>query len=195
MQKKFSTKTLTLYAVFIALTLFLGLTPLGIIPLGFINVTILCIPVIVGTLTLGLGAGVLFGAFFGLASLMSALGLSLTQPSALAGMLLAQSPALLVAMCFVPRLLVPVTTYAVHAALSRKSGGAKAIFPAAITGSLTNTVLYLGLMLLFFSITGLDQAPVLAVIGGTGLIAGGLEAAAAGIIATPVVLALAKMRK
>ena len=48
-------------------------------------------------------------------------------------------------------------------------------------------------MLLFFVICGLDSAPVLAVIGGTGLIAGSLEAAAAALIATPVVAALSRM--
>lgn len=43
------THHLVLTALFVALILLLGFTPLGLIPLGFINVTILCVPVIIGT--------------------------------------------------------------------------------------------------------------------------------------------------
>ena len=58
---------------------------------------------------------------------------------------------------------------------------------------MTNTVFYLGLMLLFYTMAGLDSAPVLGIIGGTGIIAGSLEAVAAAVIATPCVLALNKI--
>ena len=63
---------------------------------------------------------------------------------------------------------------------------------SATAGSLTNTVFYLGLMLLFYVICGLDAASVLALIAGTGLIAGALEAVAAALITVPVVKALSK---
>ena len=48
------------------------------------------------------------------------------------------------------------------------------------------------MMLLFYVLLGLDAASVLAIIGGTGLIAGGLEAAANALISTPVILAVRK---
>ena len=186
-------RKLVLYALFVALIFVLGLTPVGLIPLGFLNVTILCIPTIVGTVILGLKAGLVLGFFFGTASLLSALGISLVPQSGLAAMLLAENPFFVVLMCYIPRLLVPVVTYFVHFACTRRRKSSLAVIPAAICGSLTNTVFYLGLMLLFFVICGLDSAPVLAVIGGTGLIAGSLEAAAAALIATPVVAALSRM--
>ena len=191
--KHFSAKKLVLYALFIALAFVLGMT-IGLIPLGFINVTILAIPVIVGTMVLGLKAGLLFGAFFGLASALSAFGLSLVPPSALASALVAANPLLAILMCFVPRLLIPVTTHIVYRAITRKGKLAKAgIAPAAVAGSLTNTIFYLGLMLLFYSMVGLDSATILGIIGGTGLIAGFSEAAVAAIIAMPVVVALHKL--
>lgn len=191
--KHFSAKTLVLYALFIALTFVLGMT-IGLIPLGFINVTILAIPVIVGTMVLGLKAGLLFGAFFGLASALSAFGLSLVPPSALASALVAANPLLAILMCFVPRLLIPLTTHIVYRTITRNGKFEKAgIAPAAVAGSLTNTVFYLGLMLLFYSIMGLDSAIILGIIGGTGLIAGFSEAAVAAVIATPVVVALHKL--
>lgn len=193
--KRLSTRDLVLYALFVGLIFLLGLTPLGLIPLGFINVTVLCIPTVVGTMLLGRRAGLIFGFFFGLASLLSVLGLSMVPPSALAGRLLGVNVLYTVLMCFIPRLMVPVMTYAVYSLLNRRKKSGLHVAPAAIAGSLTNTVLYLGLMLLFYALTGLDNAKLLAVIGGTGLVAGGLEAAAAAIIATPVMLALEKLRK
>ncbi|MBQ9855892.1 MAG: ECF transporter S component, partial [Clostridia bacterium] len=113
-----STRLLVLNALFVALVFLLGMTPIGIIPLGAINVTILHIPVIAGTLFLGLKSGLLLGFIFGLCSTLSAFGLSLTTPSALAAALGAKSPMLLIAMCFIPRLLVPVVTWFTKTMLS-----------------------------------------------------------------------------
>lgn len=51
-------------ALLAALIILLGVTPIGLIPLGFINVTILCLPVIIGTLLLGLRTGLVLGLVF-----------------------------------------------------------------------------------------------------------------------------------
>lgn len=189
--KRQAIERMVLTALFVALIIVLGMTPLGLISLGFINVTILCIPVIAGTIVLGPRTGLLLGGCFGLASALSAFGMSLTPPSALASALVAANPLLAIVMCFLPRLLVPVATHVVYRLIARdKRQSAKALPFAAVAGSLTNTVLYLGLMLLFYWLTGLNSATVLGIIGGTGLIAGGSEAAVAAIIVTPVVMAL-----
>ncbi|MCL1965355.1 MAG: ECF transporter S component [Firmicutes bacterium] len=183
-------------AMFAALILLLGMTPLGLIPLGFINVTILCVPVIVGTVLLGVKTGLVLGACFGLASTLSAFGLTLTPPSALASALVAKSPLLAIVMCFAPRLMVPVSAHAAYRAAARGADRHAAALPfAAVAGSLTNTILYLGLMLLFYALTGLDSTAVLTVIGGTGLIAGSSESVVAAIIVTPVVIALWQVQK
>lgn len=188
-------RTFVLTALLLALVLLLGLTPVGLIPLGFINVTILCVPVVVGTLLLGLKPGLVLGFCFGGVSALSAFGIYGT-PSALAGALVAASPVLAAIMCFLPRLMVPVVTHLVYQAVSHgvRARG-RAVPLAAISGSLTNTVLYLGLMLLFYVILGIDSEKVLALIGGTGLIAGSLEALAAALIATPVLAALWKIQR
>lgn len=186
---------LTLTALFVALTLLLGLTPLGLIPLGFINVTILCVPVVAGTMLLGLKTGLGLGFCFGLASTLSALGLSMTPPSALAGALLARSPLLALLMCFVPRLLVPLAAWGIFQGLGRGGRSVKAVPLAAAAGSITNTIFYLGLMLLFYTVTGLDHQSVLAIIGGTGLIAGGAEAVAAAILSPIILTALWTVEK
>ncbi len=190
-------KSLVLGAILAAVTLVLGMTPLGIIPLGFINVTIMCIPVVVGTICCGLGVGLILGAAFGIASTCSAFGVSLVPTSALVSMLMAESPVQVVLMSLAPRLMLPVVVYLVHRSLAKKSEamGKVGVSVAAAAGSLTNTILYLGLMLLLFMANGLDSAKVLAVIGGTGAIAGSLEAVAAALICYPIVLAIGGLPK
>ena len=187
-----STTRLTLTALFVALVLLFGLTPIGMIPLGFINISLLGIPVVVGTLVLGLKTGLLLGACFGGVSALSACGIYGT-PSTLAGTLVAASPILALVMCFLPRLLVPVIAQLVYRAAARGNDQSKRALPcAAVAGSLTNTVFSLGLMLLFYRLLGLDDSRVLALIGGTALIAGSAEAAVNALITTPVVIALRK---
>ena len=66
---------------------------------------------------------------------------------------------------------------------------------AAVCGSLTNTVLYLGMMLLFYVMCGFDTSAVLALIGGTALIAGMSEATVAAILVPPILSAVRKTRK
>lgn len=194
-QRNARLKQLVLLAIFFALTLILGMTPLGLIPLGFINLTIMFLPVIIVTLTCGIKPGLILGAVFGLTSALSAFGLSpMVAPSALAGQLVGESPVLALIMCFLPRLMIPCVTWWTFSGLAKtncKKGVAAGC--AAAAGSLTNTILYLGLMLLFYTLTGLDSSSILTVIGGTGLIAGGCEAAAAVIISVPVAVALWKL--
>lgn len=184
-----------LTALFIALILLLGLTPIGMIPLGFINISVLAVPVVIGTLVLGLKRGMLLGFCFGLISALSAFGIYGT-PSALAAALVAASPVLAALMCFVPRLLIPVIAMLVYRLLGRRQEKAIRAVPfAAAAGSLTNTVFYLGMMLLFYIIMGIDSEKVLALIGGTGLIAGSLEAVANAIVTTAVAAAIWKVRR
>lgn len=190
---KNATARLTLTALFVALILLFGLTPAGLIPLGFVNVTILCVPVIVGTLLLGLKTGLILGVCFGTISALSAFGVWGT-PSSLAAALVAANPILALIMCYLPRLLVPVVAFLVYRLLANgRKNSHKAVPVAAALGSLTNTVFYLGLMLLFYVIMGINSEKVLALIGGTGLIAGSLEAVAAAVLSTPVLAALWKV--
>ena len=181
---------LVLLALFVALIVLLGFTPLGLIPLGFINVTILCVPVVVGALYMGWKSGLVLGLAFGLTSFISAL----MKPSALVSTLMGASPALVAVMSILPRLLVPLVACRVHARLRGKRENL-AVGVAAVCGSLTNTVCYLGLMLLFYVLTALDAAAVLGLIAGTGALGGGAEAVVAALLTTPVVLALRKIQK
>ena len=93
----------------------------------------------------------------------------------------------------VPRLMVPVVTHFTYRIVAGgKEISRRAVPVAAVFGSLTNTVLYLGLMLTFYTICKIDSTQLLAIIGGTGLIAGGSEAAVAGILSGAIVYAIWK---
>ena len=168
-------------ALLMALIFLMGQTPLGLIPLGFCNVTLLVIPVAVGTLFMGLKYGVLLGLTFGATSFVSAL----LRPSTLVGTLM------VIVMTFLPRLMVPVVIHFVHKAMAHKLEKT-GLAVAAACGSLTNTILYLGLMLIFYMICGIDNTAVLTAIGATAGGAGPLEAVAAALITPPIVLALRK---
>lgn len=119
-----------------------------------------------------------------------------TAPSLLIAPLLGESPVLVVIMTVGARLLIPVFAWLVYRAFENKNAVAKGFGTgiSALVGSLTNTVCYLGMMLLFYTMVGLDSAAVLSVVAGVGALNGSLEAAAAVIICTPVVIAVKKAR-
>ena len=166
-------------ALLMALIFLMGQTPLGLIPLGFCNVTLLVIPVAVGTLFMGLKYGVLLGLTFGATSFVSAL----LRPSTLVGTLMGASLPMVIVMTFLPRLMVPVVIHFVHKAMAHKLEKT-GLAVAAACGSLTNTILYM--------ICGIDNTAVLTAIGATAGGAGPLEAVAAALITPPIVLALRK---
>ncbi len=179
-----------LRALFVALIFLLGFTPLGFIPLGFINVTILCVPVVVGTLYMGPKNGMILGLTFGAVSFLNAM----MKPSALVSTLMGASPLMVFVMSILPRVMVPLAAWSTYKLVSRWNSHVAAAVGAAC-GSLTNTILYLGLMLLFYIMCGIDTAGVLGLIGGTALIAGSAEAIAAAVLSTPILAALRRVRK
>lgn len=178
-------------AILAALVALLGMTPLGLIPLGFINVTILCVPVILGTLLLGLKEGLVLGLVFGSISTAR----MFMGPSALVAPLLGANTALAVVMCILPRLLIPLVSHLSHQKLLNSRFIKLAPAVSSALGSLTNTVFYLGLMLVFYRVAGLDSSAVQTLILGTGLIAGTSEAVVALLVVPPILIAIKKMMK
>ena len=181
---------LVLLALFVGLIFLLGQTPLGMIPLGWCNVTLLVIPVAIGTIYMGLKSGLVLGLAFGATSMVSAL----IKPSVLVGTLMGSSPLAVVVMTFLPRLCIPLVIWGVYKLLAKKQKHI-AVAVAAACGSLTNTVLYLGLMLIFYMMAGIDNTAVLTAIGATAGGAGPCEAIAAALICPPILTALWRIRR
>ena len=216
---------LVLLALFVGLIFLLGQTPLGLIPLGWCNVTLLVIPVAIGTIYMGLKSGMVLGLAFGATSMVSAL----IKPSVLVGTLMGSSPLAVVVMTFLPRLCIPLVIWGVYKLLAKKQkrltvamiimlpllsipmliwivyrilvkkkklpAEAAAAAVAAACGSLTNTILYLGLMLIFYMMAGIDNTAVLTAIGATAGGAGPCEAIAAALICPPILTALWRIRR
>ncbi len=134
-----------------AIIFVMGIVPwLGLIPLGFMNLTILHIPVIFGSVLLGAKRGAILGFTFGLASFLNAT----FNPQLLSIMFTPFAPPVggfsSVVICFLPRILTGIIPYYVYVGIVRLLKGKKlSELPAAafagIIGSLTNTVLVLGL--------------------------------------------------
>lgn len=181
---------LVLLALFVGLIFLLGQTPLGLIPLGWCNVTLLVIPVAIGTIYMGLKSGLVLGMAFGATSMVSAL----IKPSVLVGTLMGASPLAVVVMTFLPRLCIPLVIWGVYTLLAKKQKHI-AVAVAAACGSLTNTVLYLGLMLIFYMMAGIDNTAVLTAIGATAGGAGPCEAIAAALICPSILTALWRIRR
>ena len=189
--KKADVKKLAVTGILVGITLFLGLTPFGIIPIGPANMSFLAVPIVIGTIICGLPTGLLLGGIFGLTSLWKAF----SAPSALVVPLMGESPVLVIVMSLVPRLLIPIVIWFVYKGVTKKGTLSKTgTGLAAAAGALTNTVFYLGMMLLFYVLCGIDSEAVLVIIGGVGALNGSLEAVGAVIVSIPVVMALRKTK-
>ncbi|WP_066688577.1 ECF transporter S component [Christensenella intestinihominis] len=178
---KTKTRTLTLTAILIAITLIFGFTPIGYIQTPFgIVITLMCLPVIIGTLTLGWKAGLALAALFAVTSIAKIPG-DVFGPT-----LLAANPVLLMINIIVPRLLIPFVVALVYRAMRSKKELLN-IGVAAVAGSLTNTVLYLGFLYAFFS--GIVASGIILSVA---LLNGIIEAVVAALLCPPIVRALKK---
>ncbi len=148
------TRKLAVTALLVVLTFVLGLTPIGYIPnpiLPVLSLTLMCLPVIIGTITEGLKTGLILGFIFGITSFLKALGITLA-PDALGTLILSISVVKTMAVIFIPRLIIPVITWLVYKAIARESKRSQRVAAgvAAFAGSVTNTVLFLGALYLLF---------------------------------------------
>ncbi len=162
MKSRFSRKTVSLVYVslFAAIIIAMGSIPfLGYIPLGVIRATTIHIPVIIGSIVLGPKAGAVLGGVFGLTSFFS----NTFTPTATSfvftpfyslGDVHGNAASLLI--CFVPRILTGVVPYYVFRGimtLARRKPGqdTAALAAAGFVGSMTNTLLVMNLIYVFFS--------------------------------------------
>lgn len=124
-------RQMTIIGVLGAISIVLGMTPLGFIPIGPTKATIMHIPVIIGGILEGPLVGGLVGLIFGLFSIFQAI----TNPTPVSFVFL--NPIISV----VPRVLIGVVAYYIYAAL-KKLGNKKANILLYIMW--TGILLYLG---------------------------------------------------
>ena len=137
-------------ALLLAILLVMAFTPLGYLHIGPLSVTFLVIPVVMGSVVLGVQAGALLGLAFGITSLAQCFGLD-AFGTALFGI----NPFYTSFFCLVPRVLVGVAAWLVFRILE---GRKLASYAASMAGSLTNSVLVLGSIILLFGKTDYIRA-------------------------------------
>lgn len=152
-------KEMVQVALFAALIIIMAFTPfLGYIPLGFTRATIIHIPVIIGALILGPRKGAVLGFVFGLTSLINnTMNPTVTSfvfsPFYSLGEIHGGIGSIII--CFLPRILVGVVPYYVYQFMMKitkkwKSSMVFSLGISGIIGSLTNTLLVMNLIFVFF---------------------------------------------
>lgn len=195
-QQREKTRSLVEMALFMAIILVLSITPLGYIPLGFMNATTVHIPVIIAGIVLGWKKGAFCGFVFGLTSFINATFRSASVLSFLFTPFRPFGNGWSLVIAFVPRILIGVVAFFVFNALfnitKKKS---ISMFLAGVAGSMTNTVLVMGMAYLFFAepyanATNITVEGVLKAVATVMVINGVPEAVIAGIIASAVCASL-----
>lgn len=132
--------------VLIAIMAIFHFTGIGYIKIGLIEMTIMLIPVIIGAIVLGKTAGGILGGVFGLTSFLQCFG-----TSAFGTFVMGVNPIGTFIFCFVPRILAGIIVAIVFDWL-RKFDKTKFLSYglAGIAGALSNTVLFIAFMMLFF---------------------------------------------
>ena len=151
-------KTTLKLSLIVVIELIFCFTPLGTIPIGPIAATLSMVPVIISSLTFGKRIGMFMGGVFGLCSfiywtfIMPAFPTAfLFTPFAEAAMYKGNIFSLVI--CFVPRILAgitPITASKLFLCNRNVRSDIKADVLGAIAGSMTNTILVLFMIFVFF---------------------------------------------
>ena len=176
------TRKMVVTAMLAAITIVLGTTPLGFIPIGPTKATIMHVPVIIGAIIEGPAVGLALGFIFGVFSMIQAV----IAPTIVSFVFLDPLVAIL------PRLLIGLSAYYVYKAT-------KSSLASAAVATLTNTIGVLGMVYIlhgvqFVEALGADKATVGRVIAGIGVANGIPEAIVASVVVGAAVGAIKKIR-
>lgn len=150
-----NTSDLVKMALFVAIIILLSVTPLGYIHLGVINATTIQIPVIIGAILFGWKKGAFLGGVFGITSMIK----NTVQPNATSFVFSPFVPVFgkdkgslfAIVVCIVSRVMIGVAAGLLFKVLSKtKLGKALSAGVCGFCGALTNTILVMGGIYLFF---------------------------------------------
>ena len=145
------TLKLTVYALFLAIMLVMGLVPgLGFIPTPVAGIVIIHVPVLLASYFLGYKGGMFFGLVFGITSIINCF----IQPDVFAAIIMnaggIKTIGLMIICLVIPRVLIGLTTRATYDLIYRfDKTRLLSMGLSAFIGTLTNTVFFLGAFYLF----------------------------------------------
>jgi uncharacterized membrane protein len=172
------TRNLVMLAMFSAITLLLGLTPAGYIPIGVVKITSVILPVAIGAIFLGTKGGAILGFVFGLTSFIQCFGID-----PFGTVLYNEKPIFTIILCFVPRILMGVMVSLIFKGLSKLFDAKNnkllyvvSLISSGVIGSIVGIMIYLLCLgnnvdkSLFFMRACIPFFTVLGLIIGVGLI-------------------------
>jgi uncharacterized membrane protein len=174
------------------ISIFLGITRLGFIPLVVFNLTIMHVPAIIGALLEGPIVGASIGLIFGLFSMYQ----NFVAPTSLTFFIFLNP-----IIALTPRILIGIVTYYVYKLLKNKfKNNSISIGIAAIAGTLTNSIGVLGLTYLIYLEKYAEALNISKDLVGTTLL--GIlftnslaEATFSALIAIPLISIMSKIRR
>lgn len=189
--RRLSIRQMTMIGMLSAISIFLGITGLGFIPLPTMRATIMHVPVIIGAIIEGPVVGALVGLVFGLFSMYQ----NFTAPGPTS--FIFWNPIIAI----IPRVLVGIVAYYVYRALYNKiKKESFSIAIASLLASFTNTAGVLSLAYLFYlekysAALGINPDTAAVAIAGIGITNGIPEAIVSSVICVPVIIAISKIKK
>ena len=144
--RKSNVVMMTELALLTAIVILMAYTPLGYLKVGAVSITFIVVPVAVGAVLLGVKAGAFLGLVFGLTSLAQCFGMD-----AFGTMIFNAKPVATAVCCIVPRILVGVVPALVFMGMSKVCKKRPVnIAVSCVLAPITNTLLYLAFMTIFF---------------------------------------------
>lgn len=145
---KWDIRYMTRLALLIAVELVMTYTPLGLVPIGPINASLLTIPVAIGAMLLGPAAGAIMGGIFGLTSFWNAV----QGKSAMGVALMSVSPAGYFVQAVIGRILCGLLCGLIYLGVKKLLPKQREICCAigGVAAPLLNTFFYMGFMMLLF---------------------------------------------
>ena len=189
--RRLSIRQMTMIGMLSAISIFLGITGLGFIPLPTMRATIMHVPVIIGAIIEGPVVGALVGLVFGLFSMYQ----NFTAPGPTS--FIFWNPIIAI----IPRVLVGIVAYYVYRALYNKiKKESISIAIASLLASFTNTAGVLSLAYLFYlekysAALGINPDTAAVAIAGIGITNGIPEAIVSSVICVPGIIAISKIKK
>lgn len=188
---RLSIRQITMVGMLSSISIFLGLTGLGFIPIPPVKATIMHIPVIIGAIIEGPIVGALVGLVFGLFSMYQAI----TNPLPTSFIFFNPIIALL------PRILIGIVSYYVYTFFKDKfKKQSISIGISALLATLTNTVGVLGLTYLIYlekysATIGISNKTAGITLATIGITNGIPEAIISVLISLPIILAILRVKR
>lgn len=184
----FTTRELTTVGMLAGITMLLGLTGYGFIPLPYMKATILHVPVIIGAVIAGPRAGIVVGLLFGLFSMFQAITAPVLLSFAFINPLIS----------ILPRMLLGLIAYGLYRGVPGKES--IKIGVSAVVTSLCHTVMVMGGIYLLYAkdfalARNIPVDSVFNMVLGICIANGIPEAIVSGLIVVPIVLVLKKVRR